>query len=199
MTIQDSCFEVQRVLLQESGRLPRQPSPRANALQEQEKQRNLEKRREELAGVLRLQAQLRQEQQRWERECDLRRRQQEALESRLEAREEECRRQAQRLQREREELDSQLREYQQSLERLREGQRLVSRQREKLDAQQRVLQSWRHNRQRSLPVMMIPLDGCQVCSRPRGGEPPDTRGLSTAQVGAWPATNVELHRKHTAG
>ncbi|XP_048875631.1 rho guanine nucleotide exchange factor 28 isoform X2 [Brienomyrus brachyistius] len=161
VTIQDSCFEVQRVLLQESGRLPRQPCPRANALQEQEKQRNLEKQREELAGVLRLQGQLRQERQRWERECDLRRRQQEALESRLEARELECQRQAQRLRREREELEGQLREYQQSLERLRDGQRLVSREREKLDAQQRMLQSWRHNRQRSLPVMMIPLDGCQ--------------------------------------
>ncbi|XP_072570519.1 rho guanine nucleotide exchange factor 28 isoform X2 [Paramormyrops kingsleyae] len=161
VTIQDSCFEVQKVLLQESGRLPRPPCPRANALQEQEKQRNLEKQREELAGVLRLQGQLRQEQQRWERECDLRRRQQEALESQLEAREQECQRQARRLQREREELDGQLREYQQSLERLREGQRLVGREREKLDAQQRLLQSWRHNRQRSLPVMMIPLDGCQ--------------------------------------
>ncbi|KPP74573.1 hypothetical protein Z043_106258 [Scleropages formosus] len=158
VVIQDSCFEVQRALLQESERVPR-----ANALQEQEKQRNLEKQREELAGVLRLREQLRQEQQRWERECHLRRCQHEGLAGQLEQRERECQLQAQRLQCERDELEVQLREYQQSLERLREGQRLVSRQRHQLETQQRLLQSWRHSRQRSLPVMVIPLDNCQVC------------------------------------
>ncbi|XP_018592200.2 rho guanine nucleotide exchange factor 28 isoform X2 [Scleropages formosus] len=156
VVIQDSCFEVQRALLQESERVPR-----ANALQEQEKQRNLEKQREELAGVLRLREQLRQEQQRWERECHLRRCQHEGLAGQLEQRERECQLQAQRLQCERDELEVQLREYQQSLERLREGQRLVSRQRHQLETQQRLLQSWRHSRQRSLPVMVIPLDNCQ--------------------------------------
>ncbi|MFT7815627.1 rho guanine nucleotide exchange factor 28 [Arapaima gigas] len=156
VAIQDSCFEVQRALLQESER-----APRANALQEQEKQRNLEKQREELAGVLRLREQLRQEQQRWERECHLRQCQHEELVGQLEQREQECQQQAQRLQRERDELEVQLQDYQQSLERLREGQRLVSRQRHQLETQQRLLQSWRHTRQRSLPAMVIPLDSFQ--------------------------------------
>ncbi|KAJ8405669.1 hypothetical protein AAFF_G00316490 [Aldrovandia affinis] len=169
VTIQDSCYEVQKLLLQENEHPPRPSCARGKVLQEQEKQRNMEKQREELAGVQRLQCRLRQEQQRWERECDLQRRQQGEQESRLEQRERECGLQAERLQREREELEGQLREYQQSLERLREGQQLVERDRERLETQQRLLQSWRHNRQSSLPIMVIPLDGSQGSSHGRSG------------------------------
>ncbi|XP_015194701.2 rho guanine nucleotide exchange factor 28 isoform X2 [Lepisosteus oculatus] len=167
VTIQDSCYEVQKLILQENERLPRLPSSRGNLLQEQEKQRNLEKQREELAGAQRLQNQLRQEQQRWERECELRQRQQGEKESQLEHRERDCHLQAEQLQRDREELEAQLREYQHSLERLREGQQLVEKEREKLETQQSMLQGWRHNRQRSLPVMMIPLDSNQGTSHSR--------------------------------
>ncbi|KAJ8286995.1 hypothetical protein GJAV_G00045820 [Gymnothorax javanicus] len=156
VTIQDSCYEVQRLLLQENERSPRSPAPRSSALQEQEKQRNLGKQREELAETLRLQGELQRERRRWERERELRQRQQGEQESRLERREHECQEEALRLRQEREELDSQLREYQQSLERLREGQRMVERERQRLDSQQRLLQGWRHARQRSLPVIMDP-------------------------------------------
>ncbi|XP_041093018.1 rho guanine nucleotide exchange factor 28-like isoform X2 [Polyodon spathula] len=159
VTIQDSCFEVQKLLLLESERIPRLPGSRGNLLQEQEKQRNVEKQREELAGVQRLKSQLRLEQQRWERECDHRERQQREQESRLEQRERECHLQAERLQREREELESQLQEYQHNLERLREGQRLVEKEREKLD-------SWKHRHQSSLPIM-FPMDSNQVTSHCR--------------------------------
>ncbi|KAJ8339330.1 hypothetical protein SKAU_G00361160 [Synaphobranchus kaupii] len=69
----------------------------------------------------------------------------------------------------REELDGQLREYQQSLERLREGQRLVERERERLEAQQRLLRGWRHARQRSLPVIMIPLSEHQDSGHSQSG------------------------------
>ncbi|KAM4634066.1 rho guanine nucleotide exchange factor 28 [Polymixia lowei] len=172
VTIQDSCYEVQRLLLCESGRpsprshRPQPPSVRGHTLQEQEKQRNLEKQREEVAAAQRLQGQLRQERQRWEKECQARQSQQGELESRLEERERQCRLEADRLRQEREQLEEQLEEYQQSLERLREGQRSVEREREKLETQQKLLQSWRHSRQRSLPVvipaMVIPLDGQQV-------------------------------------
>ncbi|KAJ8380376.1 hypothetical protein SKAU_G00011540 [Synaphobranchus kaupii] len=158
VTIQDSCYEVQKLLLQENERPARSPCARGKALLEREKQRNLEKQREELAVVQRLQGRLRQEQQRWERECDQRRRQQGEEESRLEQRERECLLQAEQLQREREELEAQLREYQQSLERLREGRRTVERERQRLETQQRLLQSWKHSRQSNLPVMVIPLD-----------------------------------------
>ncbi|XP_034751474.1 rho guanine nucleotide exchange factor 28 [Etheostoma cragini] len=171
VTIQDSCCEVQRLLLQETGRpSPRGqrlhlPSIRGNTLQEQEKQRNLEKRKEEVVAAQRLQNQLRQEKERWERECQARESQQGEQESRLEERERQCLLETERLRRERDELDEQLEEYQQSLERLREGQRNVERERERLENQQKLLQTWKHSRQRSLPTvippMVIPLDGLQ--------------------------------------
>ncbi|XP_032395527.1 rho guanine nucleotide exchange factor 28 isoform X2 [Etheostoma spectabile] len=171
VTIQDSCYEVQRLLLQETGRpSPRGqrlhlPSIRCNTLQEQEKQRNLEKRKEEVAAAQRLQNRLRQEKERWERECQARESQQGEQESRLEERERQCLLETERLRRERDELDEQLEEYQQSLERLREGQRNVERERERLENQQKLLQTWNHSRQRSLPTvippMVIPLDGQQ--------------------------------------
>lgn len=82
-------------------------------------------------------------------------------ESVLEQREQQCLLEAERLRCEREELKAQLLEYQQNLDRLREGQRTVEREKEKVEAQQRLLQSWRHNRQSSLPVT-IPLDGYKV-------------------------------------
>ncbi|XP_013883841.1 rho guanine nucleotide exchange factor 28 [Austrofundulus limnaeus] len=171
VTIQDTCFEVQRLLLQESGRpLSRPPylhlpSLRGTTLLEQEKQRNLEKQKEEVAAARRLQERLRQEKERWERECQARGSQQEEKESRLGEREKQCQLAAEKLRQEREELDEQLVEYQQSLERLREGQRSVERERERLEDQHKLLQAWNHGRQSSLPAgiphMVIPLDGQQ--------------------------------------
>uniref|UniRef100_A0A4W6F461 Rho guanine nucleotide exchange factor 28 n=1 Tax=Lates calcarifer TaxID=8187 RepID=A0A4W6F461_LATCA len=164
VTIQDSCYEVQRLLLRETGRpSPRAqrlhlPSVRGNTLQEQEKQRNLEKQKEEVAAAQRLQDRLRLEKERWERECQARESQQGEQESRLEERERQCHLEAERLRREREELDEQLEEYQQSLERLREGQRSVERERERLENQQKLLETWRHSRQRSLPTVIPHMD-----------------------------------------
>ncbi|XP_029024982.1 rho guanine nucleotide exchange factor 28 isoform X2 [Betta splendens] len=162
VTIQDTCYEVQRLLLQEAGR----PSPgpqrrhlssfRGSTLQEQEKQRNLAQQ---------LQDRLQQERERWERECQAKERQQEEQEGELEERERRCRREAERLRQKRAELDEQLEEYQQSLERLREGQRSVEVERQHLESQRMLLQTWMHGRQRSLPAgrprMVIPLDGQQ--------------------------------------
>lgn len=82
-------------------------------------------------------------------------------ESLLEEREHQCLLEAERLRCEREQLEAQLLEYQQNVDRLREGQRSVEMEKERVEAQQRVLQSWRHNRQSSLPVT-IPLDEYKV-------------------------------------
>ncbi|XP_036435838.1 rho guanine nucleotide exchange factor 28 isoform X2 [Colossoma macropomum] len=163
VTIQDSCYEVQRLLLLLlSNHAPHNTQPRPSVgLQEQERQREAERRREEAAGVARLRSTLARERQQWEREChaqQLRHSQQEGV---LEQREQQCHLETQRLQQEREELQEQLQDYQQSLERLREGQRSVERERERLETQRRLLDSWRHGRQRSLPAMVIPLDGQQ--------------------------------------
>ncbi|XP_029371284.1 rho guanine nucleotide exchange factor 28 isoform X2 [Echeneis naucrates] len=172
VTIQDSCYEVQRLLLRETGRpspraqRPHLPSIRGSTLQEQEKQRNLEKQKEEVAATQRLQDRLRQERERWEKECQARESQHGEQQSRLEERERQCHLEVERLRCEREELDEQLEEYQQSLERLREGQRSVERERERLQSQQKLFESWRHGRQRNLPTvvphMVIPLDGQQA-------------------------------------
>ncbi|XP_029915546.1 rho guanine nucleotide exchange factor 28-like [Myripristis murdjan] len=180
VTLQDSCYEVQKLLLLEGERPQlRTPTSLLNNL-EQEKQRSVDKRREELErkslerkredvdGVQKLHAKLKQEQQRWDKECLAREKQQSEQESLLEQREQQCLLEAERLRCEREELEAQLLEYQQNLDRLREGQMSVEREKEKIEAQQRLLQSWRHNRQTSLPVM-IPLDGYQVSSHSRSG------------------------------
>ncbi|KAG7498232.1 rho guanine nucleotide exchange factor 28 isoform X4 [Solea senegalensis] len=203
VTIQDSCYEVQRLLLRESGRpSPRAPRPhllttRGNTLQEQEKQRNLEKQKEEALAVQRLQGRLRQEKERWERECQARESQQGEQESRLEERERQCHLEAERLRREREELDGQLEEYQQSLERLREGQRSVERDREHLENQQKLLQTWTHGRQRSVPAviphMVIPLDG-QQDSAPSPSR--DHAGNGSMFVNEAEFTSTSINNRH---
>uniref|UniRef100_A0A3Q1EM94 Rho guanine nucleotide exchange factor (GEF) 28a n=1 Tax=Acanthochromis polyacanthus TaxID=80966 RepID=A0A3Q1EM94_9TELE len=207
VTIQDSWYEVQKLLLQESGRpspraqRPHLPSLRVNTLQEQEKQRNLEKRKEEVAAAQRLKDRLRQDKERWERECQARESQQEEQEIRLEEREKQCQLAAEKLKREREELDEQLEEYQLSLERLREGQRSVERERERLENQQKLLQTWKHGRQSSLPAviphMVIPLDEQQVG---RGWEHKDHAGngsvfVNEAAFGSSSINNRHIHHK----
>lgn len=116
--------------------------------------------------IQRLQDQLRQEKERWEKECQGRESRQGERERRLEERERQCHLEAEKLRREREDLDEQLEEYQQGLERLREGQRSVERERERLENQEKFLQTWGYSRQRGLPAviphMLIPLDGQQV-------------------------------------
>nr|XP_057921061.1 rho guanine nucleotide exchange factor 28 isoform X2 [Doryrhamphus excisus] len=165
VTIQDSCYELQSFLLREDGRpLPR-ASRRQHTSHEQEKRRHLEKRKEEAVSTQRLHERLRQDRERWARECHARESQLGDKESRVEERERQCHLEAERLRRQRDELDEQLEEYQQNLERLREGQRSVEKERERLENRRKVLQTWRHSRQRSLPNtvphMVIPLDGQQ--------------------------------------
>ncbi|XP_070760322.1 rho guanine nucleotide exchange factor 28-like [Enoplosus armatus] len=180
VTLQDSCHEVQKLLLQDGERPQLRTLTSLQNSLEQEKQRSMEKkkeeiekkgserRKEEVDEVQKLHVKLKQEQQRWDKECLAKEKQQSEQENMLEQREQQCLLEAERLRCEREELEAQLLEYQQNLDRLREGQRSVEREKEKIEAQQRLLQSWRHNRQSSLPVM-IPLDGYKVSSHSRSG------------------------------
>ncbi|XP_039505926.1 rho guanine nucleotide exchange factor 28 isoform X2 [Pimephales promelas] len=169
VTIQDSCYEVQRLLLLLLSNTSSHPHSRplpiarsSQALQEQERQREAERRREELVDVARLRGTLVRERQQWDRECQVRQIQQSELETSLVQRELVCHLEEQRLQSERQELHEQLQEYQQSLERLREGQRSVEKDKEKLDTQRRLLESLKHGCQQNLPTMVIPLDGKQT-------------------------------------
>lgn len=162
-----------------------------NADKMKEEKRSLEMGKEDVDKVQKLQRKLKQEQQHWEKECVAKEKQQVGLglfrhllslatkrpkandngqfvmclqgeqENLLEQREQRCFLEAERLRCDREELEAQLQEYQQNLDRLREGQRSVEREKEKIETQQRLLQSWRHSRQSSLPVT-LPLDGYKV-------------------------------------
>ncbi|XP_067425369.1 rho guanine nucleotide exchange factor 28 isoform X2 [Emydura macquarii macquarii] len=152
LTIQNSHVEVHKVLLQEHERMGWGHGSRGNLLQEQEKYRNLEKQREELANIHKLQQQFHQEQQRWSRECDQQQREQETRESQLQERGRECLCQEELLHRNRGELELQLQEFQQNLERLKEGQRMVEKERDNVKMQQKMLWHWKHSRQSSLPA-----------------------------------------------
>ncbi|XP_047238577.1 rho guanine nucleotide exchange factor 28-like isoform X2 [Girardinichthys multiradiatus] len=178
VTLQDSFYEVQKLLLQEGERPQLRSISSLQTSLEQEKHRSvdkmkeekksLERKKEDVDEVQKLQVKLKQEQQRWEKECVVREKQQSEQENVLEEREQQCLFEAERLRCEREELEVQLQEYQQSLDRLREGQRSVERDKERIEAQQRLLQSWRHSRQSSLPIT-IPLDGYKVVTHSRTG------------------------------
>ncbi|XP_016358279.1 rho guanine nucleotide exchange factor 28 isoform X3 [Sinocyclocheilus anshuiensis] len=207
VTIQDSCYEVQRLLLL----LLSSPSPHPHSrplpitrsnqtLQEQERQREAERRREELADVARLRGTLVRERQQWERECQVRQLHQSELEASLEQRELVCHLEERRLQSERQELQEQLQEYQQSLERLREGQRTVEKEKEKLDAQRRLLESLQQGYQQNLPAMVIPLDEQQtqdVGHHHLSG--PDERGSIFVNEAAFMSpslNNRHIHLQH---
>ncbi|XP_077456767.1 rho guanine nucleotide exchange factor 28 isoform X6 [Stigmatopora argus] len=180
VTLQDSCLEIQKILLQEGDKsqfksltslqnsLEQEKLTTSDKKKEEVEKRGLERRKEEADGVHKLHVKLKQDQQRWDKECTARDKMQTEQESALEKREQNCLLEAERLRCEREELESQLLEYRNSMDRLREGQKNVDREKEKLEAQQRLLQSWRHTRQSSLPVT-IPLDGYKVPSHSRSG------------------------------
>ncbi|XP_074023040.1 rho guanine nucleotide exchange factor 28 [Numenius arquata] len=150
VAIQDSHKELHGLLLQDNEKTCRGHGSRLNLLLEQEKYRNLEKQRVEVANIHKLKQQFQQEQQRWLRECEQRQREQEAREGQLGQRERECGYQEELLEKSRQELALQLQEYQQSLERLQEGQKMVERERDSVRMQKRLLWHWKHGQQSSV-------------------------------------------------
>uniref|UniRef100_A0A673KBD1 Rho guanine nucleotide exchange factor 18-like n=1 Tax=Sinocyclocheilus rhinocerous TaxID=307959 RepID=A0A673KBD1_9TELE len=124
----ESHIEVQRATIEEL-----MSRPRGNTLLEKEKQRNLEKQREELVNFQRLQNQHRQEQVQWEQERERQRVQAEVREMELRDRELECSKQETNLAEDKQELAWCKSEYQKDLERLRDSMRMVEKDREKLE------------------------------------------------------------------
>ncbi|XP_057397925.1 A-kinase anchor protein 13 isoform X1 [Balaenoptera acutorostrata] len=127
---QDSYIEDQKLLLTERA-LTRTAS-RPSSLIEQEKQRSLEKQRQDLANLQRQQAQHLEEKRRREREWEARERALQEREARLAQREDELRRGRQDLEREHDELQHRKVAYQSDLERLRAAQRQLEREQEQL-------------------------------------------------------------------
>lgn len=135
MSQQDSYIEDQKLLLSE--RALARSSSRPSSLIEQEKQRSLEKQRQDLANLQKQQAQLVEEKRRREREWDGRERALQEREARLAQREEEVRRGQQDLERDREELQQKKGAYQHDLERLRAAQEQLERDAERLSQRRR--------------------------------------------------------------
>ncbi|XP_042797008.1 A-kinase anchor protein 13 isoform X10 [Panthera leo] len=127
---QDSYIEDQKLLLAERA-LSRGLS-RPSSLVEQEKQRSLEKQRQDLANLQRQQAQHLDEKRRREREWEARERALQEREARLAQREQDVRQGRQDLDRDRDELQFKKGAYQCDLERLRAAQKQLEREQEQL-------------------------------------------------------------------
>ncbi|XP_034008832.1 rho guanine nucleotide exchange factor 18-like [Trematomus bernacchii] len=112
----------------------------SSVLLEQEKQRSLEKQKEELANLQKQQVQHREVQQRWEKDMERQRVQIESLEAQLRKREEDCLMWEGKLNEDRAALDELKENYQQDLERLRESTRSVDKDKERLNQERRRLE-----------------------------------------------------------
>ncbi|KAG8014293.1 Rho guanine nucleotide exchange factor 18 [Nibea albiflora] len=145
---QDSQIELQHTFQSKSKQPARHYS---SMLLEQEKQRNLEKHKAELANLHKLQAQHQEEQQRWEKEKERQRVQIEALEAQVQQREEECRRWEEKLDEEKAELEMQRDDYQQRLARLRETTQSVDKDKERLTQEKKRLEQLQEKIKKYMP------------------------------------------------
>ncbi|NXM67290.1 AKP13 protein, partial [Serilophus lunatus] len=133
---QDTYIEDQKLALSE--RAVTRSFFRPTSLLEQEKQRNLEKQRQELANLKKQQTQHQEERRRREKEWEVREKELAEQEAHLAQREEQVQRGWQELEREREELQVKKAAYQLDLERLRTAQKQLER--EKVQLKQDVEQ-----------------------------------------------------------
>ncbi|XP_071424599.1 A-kinase anchor protein 13 isoform X3 [Pithys albifrons albifrons] len=133
---QDTYIEDQKLALSE--RALTRSFFRPTSLLEQEKQRNLEKQRQELANLKKQQTQHQEERRRREKEWEVREKELAEQEAHLAQREEQVQRGWQELEREREELQVKKAAYQLDLERLRTAQKQLER--EKVQFAERLSQ-----------------------------------------------------------
>ncbi|KAG2471052.1 AKP13 protein, partial [Polypterus senegalus] len=131
---QDTYIEDQRQL---SERPSSRSSTRPNSLIEQEKQRSLEKQRQELANLHRLQMASAEERKKKEREFDVKQQELKEREERISEREEAIRQENTRLERDKEELQNKKEEYQKDLERLRAAQQKLEKERDQFEAEKK--------------------------------------------------------------
>ncbi|KAH0620049.1 hypothetical protein JD844_014578, partial [Phrynosoma platyrhinos] len=127
---QDTYIEDQKLLLTE--RALSRSSFRPNSLIEQEKQRSMEKQRQELANLQKQQAQHQEEKRRREREWEAREKELVEQEARLAQREEQVQKGHHNLEKEKEELQQKKAAYQLDLEHLRAAQKQLEKEKEQL-------------------------------------------------------------------
>lgn len=130
MLQQDTYIEDQKLALSE--RALSRSFFRPNSLLEQEKQRNLEKQRQELANLKKQQTQHQEERRRREKEWEVREKELTEQEAQLAQREEQVQKLKQDLEQEREELKVKKAAYQLDLERLRTAQKQLEREKVQL-------------------------------------------------------------------
>ncbi|KAK7121702.1 hypothetical protein R3I93_022706 [Phoxinus phoxinus] len=124
-------------------------SSRPSSLIEQEKQRSLEKQRQEVASLQKQQAAHAEERKRREKEWEARERELTQREAQLQSQEEEGQRRSKQLDEEKQDLQSKKEEYQRDLARLRDSQKKLEREREQVqrEAEQiRQTEALRKNR-----------------------------------------------------
>ncbi|XP_069768128.1 A-kinase anchor protein 13 isoform X2 [Narcine bancroftii] len=175
---QDSFIEDQKQGLGE--RLQRSHS-RPNPLIEQEKQRSLEKQRQELANLRRQQTQHQEERRRWEKEWESREKELGEREARAGLQLDETARQRDEVERQREELQRRKEEYQQDLERLRAAQRQLEKEREQLRRKEEQLSHQRHDdllHSDSLSSQASDRDSATQADSTAEGSPSSTKHLS---------------------
>ncbi|XP_043084190.1 A-kinase anchor protein 13 isoform X3 [Puntigrus tetrazona] len=107
-------------------------SSRPSSLIEQEKQRSLEKQRQEVASLQKQQAAHAEERKRREKEWEVRERELAQRESQLQTQDEETQRRWKELEEEKQDLQSKKEEYQRDLARLRDSQKRLEREREQV-------------------------------------------------------------------
>ncbi|XP_077066494.1 A-kinase anchor protein 13 isoform X12 [Siphateles boraxobius] len=107
-------------------------SSRPSSLIEQEKQRSLEKQRQEVASLQKQQAAHAEERKRREKEWEARERELTQREAQLQSQEEEGQRRSKQLDEEKQDLQSKKEEYQRDLARLRDSQKKLEREREQV-------------------------------------------------------------------
>ncbi|XP_068586980.1 A-kinase anchor protein 13-like isoform X1 [Cebidichthys violaceus] len=138
---QDSFIEDQRQALSERSSSSSscaslsRPSSRPSSLIEQEKQRSLEKQRQELASLQRQQAAHAEEKRKREKEWQTREQQLTEREGQVHVQEEEVLKRQKELEEEKQGLQGRKEEYQKDLERLRDAQRKLERDREAVQRQ----------------------------------------------------------------
>ncbi|XP_053573614.1 A-kinase anchor protein 13 isoform X2 [Bombina bombina] len=151
---QDTYIEDQKLLLNE--RALTRTSSRPNSLIEQEKQRSMEKQRQELANLQKQQAQHLEEKRKREREWDARERELAEREERLVQREEQASTSMQKMEQEKNELQARKEEYQHDLERLRAAQKQLEKEREQLKEMEKA--SCQHDKLYRVPSLPVGTD-----------------------------------------
>lgn len=134
---QDSRIELQKVFMSKN-KLPVRTN--SSVLLEQEKYRNLEKQKEELAKLQKQQAQHQAEQQRWEKEKERQKLLIESQEAELQQRQEECRKMEENLNQRDLELKQIWETYQKDLERQRETSLKLDKEKEQVNREKERLE-----------------------------------------------------------